>query len=164
MPETTQDSRVFHRHHPAVLVNDAALKLPEVCDLQAGGNTVIVAGSQLAAMTLAGLALPGAQMIWTDFRQSRSLGQLHREITARGGLDQLILAADGGRAESTFSVMCAILSLLPALRRRPQARIMLALDDGPAVAGLEEFLARLAPRLLRQNITIDLRITQSAAG
>ena len=145
---------------PVILMNDAALHSDLVRGLDPEACKVIVAGRQIVSMTLAELALPGAQMIWTDFRQSRSLGQLHQDIDALGGLDHLILAADGRQAESVFSAMCAILSLLPALRRAPKARISLTLDDGPAIAGLQEFLTRLAPRLLRQGITIGLDVRE----
>jgi hypothetical protein len=145
---------------PVILVTDAALHSDLVRGLNPDNCTVIVAGRQIVSMTLAELALPGAQMIWTDFRQSRSLGQLHQEIDALGGLDHLILAADGHQAESVFSAMCAILCLLPALRQAPKARISLTLDDGPAVAGMLEFLTKLAPRLLRQGITIGLDVRQ----
>lgn len=149
---------------PVILVNDAALLSPQVRALDADSCTVIVAGSRVVGMTLAELALPGAQMIWTDFRQSRALGHLHQEIDANGGLDHLILAADGSQAETVFSVMCAILCLLPALRRPGKARISLDFDDGPAVAGLKEFLSRLAPRLNRQNISLCLNIRQTIAA
>ncbi|MEZ5756324.1 MAG: hypothetical protein R3D90_16755 [Paracoccaceae bacterium] len=148
---------------PVILVNEAALHSDQVRALDPQDATVIVAGSRIVGMTLAELALPGAQMIWTDFRQSRALGRLHAEIDANGGLDHLILAANGTQAETVFSAMCAILCLLPALRRPPRARISLELEDGPAIAGLREFLAGLAPRLNRQNIAICLNIRQTLA-
>lgn len=150
MPETTGPARL-----PVILIDAAALRRipgpgPE--------GILLVAGSGIVDMTLAELALPGAEMIWTDFRQSSALGRLHQRIDALGGLDRLILAADGARAESVFSVMCAILSLLPALRRPGRARVTLLLDDGPAVVSLQEFLRRLAPRLRRDGISVALEV------
>ncbi len=142
---------------PSVTLIDAAA----LSRLPAPGpeGIVIVAGSGIVDMTLAGLALPGAQMIWTDFRQSSALGRLHQRIASLGGLDRLILSADGARAEAVFSVMCAILSLLPALRRPGRARITLLLDDGPALASLQEFLRRLVPRLRRDGISVGLEVS-----
>jgi hypothetical protein len=163
MPTTSAPSCAAARR-PVVLANAEALRHPMITGLDPDNSTLIVAGSQIVQMTLAELALPGAQMIWTDFRQSASVGRLHQEIDQLGGLDHLILVADGARAESTFSAMCAILSLLPALRRRPMARISMVVEDGTAVSGLQEFLSRLAPRLLRQNISISLQVEQPVAG
>ncbi len=141
-----------------VLLNEAALALPDAAALDPALSQVIVAGRDLVALALSEASLPGAQMIWTDFRQSASLGRLHGQIAEQGGLDQLILGADGARAEEVFSVMCAILSFLPALRRRPGAEIVLGLRDGPAVRALRSFLDRIAPRLAEGGPTVRLRI------
>ena len=86
------------------------------------------------------------------------LGRQDQRIDALGGLDRLVLSADGERAEAVFSVMCAILSLLPALRRPGRAQVTLLLDDGPAVASLQEFLQRLAPRLRGDGISVGLEV------
>ncbi len=158
MPDRTAQTR-----NPVILINAAALPRLSPSRIDSTGATIIVAGNGIVDMTLAELALPGAEMIWTDFRQSASLGRLHQEIDAKGGLDHLILAADGCRAESTFSVMCAILSLLPALRRPGRSQVSVTLEDGPAVASLQEFLGRLAPGLRRHGISVGLEVT-SAAG
>ncbi|GAB1364182.1 hypothetical protein MASR1M32_34180 [Rhodobacter sp.] len=158
MPDRTAQTR-----NPVILINAAALPRLSPSRIDTTGATIIVAGNGIVDMTLAELALPGAEMIWTDFRQSASLGRLHQEIDAKGGLDHLILAADGCRAESTFSVMCAILSLLPALRRPGRSQVSVTLEDGPAVASLQEFLGRLAPGLRRHGISVGLEVT-SAAG
>ncbi|NGM45519.1 hypothetical protein G5B31_08220 [Rhodobacter sp. SGA-6-6] len=150
MPDTTGPARL-----PVTLINAAALRRMPV---PASGGILLVAGSGIVDMTLAELALPGAEMIWTDFRQSSALGRLHQRIDALGGLDRLVLSADGERAEAVFSVMCAILSLLPALRRPGRAQVTLLLDDGPAVASLQEFLQRLAPRLRGDGISVGLEV------
>lgn len=152
MPETARPS--------VTLIDAAALsRLPALGPEEGPEGIVIVAGSGIVDMVLAGLALPGAQMIWTDFRQSSALGRLHQRIDALGGLDRLVLSADGARAEAVFSMMCAILSLLPALRRPGRAQVTLLLDDGPAVASLQEFLRRLVPRLSRDGISVGLEVT-----
>ena len=151
--------RAAKTRRPVILINVPALRLLPPSLAGRPGATTIVAGSEIVDMTLAELALPGAEMIWTDFRQSASLGRLHQEIDARGGLDHLILAADGTRAESVFSVMCAILSLLPALRRPGRAQVSVMLEDGPAVVSLQEFLGRLAPGLRRHGISVGMEVS-----
>ena len=140
------------------LMNEAALDLP--LDLMRGkdGAEVIVAGNSLVRMTLAELSLPGAQMIWTDFRQSASLRHLHGVIRDRGGLDRLVLAGNGQDGEAMFSLMCAVLTFLPSLRRKPGAEVVLAIEDGPALGSLRAFLERLAGRLEHDRISLHLRI------
>jgi hypothetical protein len=141
---------------PLVLLNDTALGLPPGAVTLPKNARVVVAGNSLLRMTLADLALPGAQMIWTDFRQSASLSALHGTVQGAGGLDQLILAGDGSESETMFSLMCAILTFLPSLRRRKGARIVLRVEDGKAVGALRQFLQRLGPRLADDGITVDL--------
>ena len=85
-----------------ILMNEEALSLASVTMGLPDGAKVFVAGRSLVQMTLAELALPGAEMIWTDFRQSSALGRLHQRIDALGGLDRLVLSADGERAEAVF--------------------------------------------------------------
>lgn len=63
-----------------VLLNDLALQaVPELISASDAAH-VIVAGRSLVRMTLADLALPEAQMVWTDFRQSASLCALHTAV------------------------------------------------------------------------------------
>lgn len=145
---------------PILLINAESLPRIDLTKIEAEGGTLIVAGSQIVDMTLAELALPGALMIWTDFSQSNSLGRLHAKIDSLGGLDHLILAGDGAKAETMFSLMCAILSLLPALRRPGKAQVSLLLDDGPAVSSLQEFLTGLASRLSRYGISVVMELRQ----
>lgn len=154
-------TRPTPRHRPMVtLLNEEALAfLPAVPDDGAPGE-VIVAGASIVTLTLAELALPGARMIWTDFRQSASLGRLHGHIQSLGGLDRLILGGDGTRSEEMFSLMCAVLSFLPALRQAGRAEIRLLVSDGPAAASLVEFLKPLAPRLHRDGISVTLALHQ----
>lgn len=141
-----------------ILMNEEALAL-ETMDLPEGAR-VFVAGRSLVQMTVAELALPGAEMIWTDFRQSASLSALHTTVQAAGGLDRLVLAGDGGKSEAMFSLMCAVLTFLPALRRRRGSRIELVVGAGPAVLSLVTFLERIEPRLARQGIMVSLRVRE----
>lgn len=141
-----------------VLLNDAALDLPlELLSLD-GSEQVVVAGQSVVRMTLAELSLPGARMVWTDLRQSASLRNLHATVEALGGLDRLVLAADGAEAEAMFSAMCAILTFLPALRRAADGQIDLVISDGAALASLQAFMQSLTPRLQRDGIALTLRI------
>jgi hypothetical protein len=142
---------------PVVLLNDAALRLPRETVSLPGGARIILAGRSPVGLRLAELALPGARIIWTDFRQSASLGALHAAVRASGGLDHLILAADGDEGEATFALMCAVLSLLPALRRPRGAQIELIAEAGSAMSSLEQFVARIGPRLATDGIRMTLR-------
>lgn len=147
-----------HADRMVILVNDEVLGLPpEDLGLDDGAR-VFVAGRSLVQMTLAELALPGAEMIWTDFRQSASLSALHSTLQAAGGLDRLILAADGAKSEAVFSLMCAVLTFRPALRRRRGAKIELILADGQAVTSMVEFLKRIGATLELDGISTELRI------
>jgi hypothetical protein len=141
-----------------ILMNEEALSLASETVNLPDGAKVYVAGRSLVQMTLAELALPGAEMIWTDFRQSASLSALHATVQAAGGLDRLVLAGDGHKSEAMFSLMCAVLTFLPALRRRRGSQITLIVSAGPAVASLTTFLRRIEPRLAGQGITVCLRI------
>ena len=77
-----------------------------------------------------------------------------------GGLDRLVLAADGEESEAVFSLMCAVLTFRPALRRRRGGQIELILEDGRAVGSLVEFLQRLGGTLDLDGISTELRITE----
>lgn len=143
---------------PVILMNEAALVLPMAEMPVPEGAQVIVAGRSLVRMTLAELSIPGAQMIWTDFRQSASLRKLHAAIQDRGGLDRMVMAADGDESEAMFSLMCAILTFLPALRRNGGGEIVLAVTEGRAVASLQAFLQGLMPRVARDGVTASLRV------
>jgi hypothetical protein len=143
---------------PVILINEAALALPMEDMPTPQTAKIIVAGQSLVRMTLAELSIPGAQMIWTDFRQSASLRKLHGAIQELGGLDRMIMAGDGDEAEAMFSLMCAILTFLPALRRNGGGEIVLAVTDGRAVGSLQAFLQGLMPRLARDGVTACLRV------
>lgn len=143
-----------------ILINDTVLGLPpETLSLNEGAK-VFVAGRSLVQMTLAELALPGAQMIWTDFRHSASLAALNAKLQAAGGLNRLILAADGAQSEAVFSLMCAVLTFRSSLRRRRGARIDLILEDGQAVGSMVEFLKRIGGTLDLDGIATELRICE----
>lgn len=143
-----------------VLVNDLTLQLMPEAVGPADTSRVFVAGHCLVRMTLAELALPGAAMIWTDFRHSASLGALHRVVQAAGGLDRLVLAADGEHGETVFSVMCAVLTLLPSLRRRSPGKIELICTAGRASRSLVQFADRIRPGLARDGIELSLDILE----
>lgn len=143
-----------------ILINEEALALSPGMLVLDEGARVFVAGRSLVRMTLAELALPGAQMIWTDFRQSASLCALHTTLMGAGGLDRLILAADGAESDAVFSLMCAVLTFRPALRRRRNARIELVLDAGQAVSSMVQFLQRIAVTLELDGISVELKIRE----
>lgn len=143
-----------------ILMNEEALSLASKTMGLPEGSKVFVAGRSLVQMTLAELALPGAEMIWTDFRQSASLSALHTTVQAAGGLDRLVLAGDGRKSEAMFSLMCAVLTFLPALRRRKGARIELLVGAGAAVQSLVTFLKRIEPRLAAQGILVSVSVRE----
>jgi hypothetical protein len=144
----------------AVLLNDAALHLaPEVLSLPEPAR-IMIAGRSLVRMTLAELAVPGAQLIWTDFRQSASLSALQSLVQAAGGLDRLILAADGDQGEEMFSLMCAVLTFRPALRRRRGAQVQLIVEAGDALPSLTEFIDRIKPKLSPDGIDMALQVVE----
>ena len=145
-------------HATVTLLNEAALDLPLDQLRRADGAVMIVAGSSLVRMTLAELSLPGAQMIWTDFRQSASLRHLHGVIRDLGGLDRLVLAGSAQDGEAMFSLMCAILTFLPSLRRKPGSEVVLAIQEGPALGSLRAFLQRLDGRMAQDRIRVLLQI------
>ncbi|MDZ4087532.1 MAG: hypothetical protein U1E69_12125 [Tabrizicola sp.] len=145
-----------------ILINDAVLALPRETLALDPGARVFVAGRSVVQMTLAELAVPDAQMILTDFRQSASLGALNSTLQAAGGLDRLILAADGDESETVFSIMCAVLTFRSALRRR-RGRIDLILQDGRAVGSLVEFLQRIGGTLDLDGISTELRVSAARA-
>ncbi|WP_374429407.1 hypothetical protein [Tabrizicola sp.] len=143
-----------------ILINAAVLSLPRETITLDEAATVFVAGRSVVQMTLAELALPDAHMVLTDFSQSASLSALNATLQAAGGLDRLILAADGEESEAVFSLMCAVLTFRPALRRRRGGRIELILEDGRAVPSLVEFLQRIGGTLDLDGIATELRITE----
>ena len=146
--------------HTVVLLNDDALHLPpDMLGLPEAAR-VIVAGRSLLRMTLAELSHPGAEIVWTDFRQSASLSALHGAVQSAGGLDRMILAADGEQSEAMFALMCAVLTLLPALRRRAGARVDLVVEGGRAVSSLDQFVDRLRPRLEMDGITLAVQVVE----
>ncbi|HLQ18059.1 MAG TPA: hypothetical protein VK146_03685 [Tabrizicola sp.] len=143
-----------------ILINEDVLGLPPGEFTLEEGARVFVAGRSLVQMTLAELALPGAQMIWTDFRQSASLSALHATLQSAGGLDRLLLAADGAKSEAVFSLMCAVLTFMPALRRRRGSRVEMVLESGQAVGSMVQFLQRIERKLASDGIMIELRIRE----
>ncbi len=141
-----------------VLLNDDALHLPAGTLALPENARIIIAGRSLVRLTLAELSVPGAEVVWTDFRQSASLSALHGTLQTAGGLDRMILAADGDESEAMFALMCAVLTFLPALRRRAGARVELVVERGRAVSSLVQFIDRLRPRMEADGITLMVQI------
>lgn len=146
-----------------VLLNDMALHLMPGAVKPGDAARVFVAGSHLVRMTLADLALPGAETVWTDFRHSASLGALHAAVQTAGGLDRLVLAVDGEHGEAVFSVMCAVLTLLPSLRRRTASSIELICLPGKAAISLVQFVDRIRPRLDDHGVSVSLEMLAAPA-
>lgn len=141
-----------------VLLNDLALQLKPEAVQPGDAGRVFVAGNNLVRMTLAELALPGAEMVWTDFRHSASLVALQGVVQAAGGLDRLVLAADGEHGEAVFSIMCAVLTLLPPLRRRRGSEIELICLPGKAASSLALFADRIRPQLSARGVRVSLEM------
>ena len=144
--------------HKLVLLNDLALQLKPEAVKPGDAARIFVAGNSLVRMTLAELALPGAEMVWTDFRHSASLGALQGRVQAAGGLDRLVLAVDGEHGEAVFSIMCAVLTLLPPLRRRQAPEIELLCLPGTAATALVQFVDRIRPQLSRVGMNVSLEM------
>ena len=72
--------------------------------------------------------------------------------------NRLVLGGNGQDGEAMFSVMCAVLTFLPALRRRSGADIILAIPDGPALGSLRAFLQGMTARLRKDRIRVLLQI------
>jgi hypothetical protein len=139
---------------PLTLVNDAALALdPSLLGADDAGR-FLVAGSSRTKLALAHIVVPGAGVVWTDFSVSASVRSLLSLIEARGGLDRLVLAGTDQDAASSLAHLSTILTLLPALRRRPGAEVVLSFPEGPALRSLKAFLRPLAPRLRRDGLSI----------
>lgn len=141
-----------------VLVNDLALQVKPEAVGPGDAARVFVAGSNLVRMTLAELALPGAEMVWADFRHSASLAALQGAVQAAGGLDRLVLAVDGEHGEAVFSAMCAVLTLLPSLRRRQAPEIELICLPGKAATSLVQFTDRIRPQLSGRGVGVSLEM------
>lgn len=146
-----------------VLLNDLALQVKPEAVKPGDAARLFVAGSNLVRMTLAELALPGAEMVWTDFRHSASLGAMQGTVQAAGGLDRLVLAVDGEHGEAAFSMMCAVLTLLPSLRRRHASEIELICLPGKATTSLVQFVNRIRPQLSRHGVGLSLEILAEPA-
>lgn len=137
-----------------VLLNDAAMCLPQalagLAPDETADETVVVAGTSQVRLALAELALPGSTSVWCDFRLSASLGSLLAGLRAKGGLNRLILAANGKNPEDIFAIMQTILNFAPILRQNTDAEIHLFVSEGEAKASLVAFLNRIAPDQARR--------------
>lgn len=139
---------------PLILVNEAALALDNALIGAQETATIVVAGASRARLALAHVVVPGAEVVWTDFSLSASVRSLLARIEAQGGLDRLVLAGAEDDPEPAQAHLSAILTLLPALRRRRGAVMVLSFPEGPAVRSLRTFLRRLAPELRRDGLSV----------
>ena len=89
---------------------------------------------------------------------SASLAALQGAVQAAGGLDRLVLAVDGEHGEAVFSAMCAVLTLLPSLRRRQAPEIELICLPGKAATSLVQFTDRIRPQLSGRGVGVSLEM------
>jgi hypothetical protein len=118
----------------------------------------VVAGASRLRLTLAGLALPEATMVCTDFAQSASLSALQARVRATGRLDRLVLAGDGTDSAEIFAMMQTVITFLPILKRGHGRGMVLVVTNGPALASLRLFLNCLRPSCDRCGINLVLRL------
>lgn len=146
------------------LVNDAALALLSQGDVAMDTDQLIVVGTSPVRMALAEVAFPDAALICADIGQSAALAVLDEKVRSYGHLDRLVLAGDGADSSQIFSLMRVIVTFLPMLRGDNDSRIHLAIQPGPAVVALRQFLQRMQPALQRQNVTVNLVVSTSVPG
>lgn len=141
-----------------ILMNDAALSLISGREMALEPSTVIVVGTSAVRMALAEVAFPDAQLICADPGQSAALAMLDEKLRALGRLDRLVLAGDGADSAAMFSLMRMVVTFLPSLRCGTDSSIDLAIQPGPAVAALRQFLRRMQPTLDENRIAVRLTV------
>lgn len=146
------------------LVNDAALALLSQGDLEMDTTQLIVVGTSPVRMALAEVAFPDAALICADIGQSAALAMLDEKVRGYGQLDRLVMAADGADSAQVFSLMRVIVTFLPLLRGEEVSRIQLAIQPGPAVVALRQFLRRMQPAMQRQNVTVTIVVSTAVPG
>ena len=147
-----------------ILMNDAALSLMSECEMGPEPLTVIVVGTSPVRMALAEVAFPDAQLVSADPGQSAALAALDERVRALGRLDRLVLAGDGADSAAMFALMRMVVTFLPALRCGTASSIDLAVQPGPAVVALRQFLRRLQPTLDADRIALKLTVTAQASA
>lgn len=152
------------RNQSVTLVNDAALALLSQGDMVLEATQLIVVGTSPVRMALAEVAFPDAALICADIGQSAALAMLDGKVRSYGRLDRLVLAGDGADSAVIFALMRVIVTFLPTLRGREGSRIHLAIQPGPAVMALRQFLSRMQPAMDRQNTTVSLVVSTALSG
>ena len=152
------------RNQSVTLVNDAALALLSQGDMVLEATQLIVVGTSPVRMALAEVVFPDAALICADIGQSAALAMLDGKVRSYGRLDRLVLAGDGADSAVIFALMRVIVTFLPTLRGREGSHIHLAIQPGPAVVALRQFLSRMQPAMDRQNTTVSLVVSTALSG
>lgn len=147
------------KNRTVTLVNDAALALLSKGDMALEATQLIIVGTSPVRMALAEVAFPDAALICADLGQSAALAMVDDKVRGYGRLDRLVLSGDGADSAATFALMQAIVTFLPTLRGGEDSSIHLAIQPGPAVVALRQFLARMQPTMERQNINVTLVVS-----
>lgn len=147
-----------------ILMNDAALSMMSGREMGPEPLTVIVVGTSPIRMALAEVAFPEAQLVSADPGQSAALAALDERVRALGHLDHLVLAGDGADSAAMFALMRMVVTFLPALRCGVDSSIDLAVQPGPAVVALRQFLRRMQPTLDAERIALTLTVTTQASA
>lgn len=140
-----------------VLLTDAAIGLPEVSAFYAEGQRLVVAGDDVVGMSLAEVALPGSDRIWTNLRRSSELFRLRGAMEAIGPCDRLVLAARDGGLDDGLTLMQTMLAVLPMMRRQGRGQILIVLPPGEGHDAVEAFLDRIGPELRAGGVIARLR-------
>lgn len=147
-----------------ILMNDAALSMMSGHALGPEAATVIVIGTSPVRMALAEVAFPDAQLVSADPGQSAALAALDERVRAIGRLDRLVLAGDGADSAAMFALMRMVVTFLPALRCGTDSSIELAVQPGPAVVALRQFLRRMKPTLDADRIALTLTVSTQVSA
>ncbi|WP_137109871.1 hypothetical protein [Rhodobacter sp. SY28-1] len=146
-----------------ILMNDAALSLLSGREMGPEPVTVIIVGTSPVRMALAEVAFPDALLICADPGQSAALAVLDERLREIGRLDRLVLAGDGADSAAIFALMRMVVTFLPALRCGTDASIDLAVQPGPAVVALRQFLRRMQPTLDDNRIAVRLTVATTTS-
>lgn len=146
-----------------ILMNDAALSLMSGREMGPEPLTVIIVGTSPVRMALAEVAFPDALLICADPGQSAALAALDERLRDIGRLDRLVLAGDGADSAAMFALMRMVVTFLPALRCGTDSSIDLAVQPGPAVVALRQFLRRMQPTLDDNRIALRLTVATTTS-
>ena len=140
-----------------VLVTPAAIHMPEVARHHAAGHRIVIAGDDAVGMSLAEVALPGAERLWINLRRSSELFRLRSAMEGLGGCDRMILAARGGDLGDGVTLMQIVLAVLPIMRRQGAGEITLLMPEGQGHDTIRAFLSEIGPELHAGGIAITLQ-------